>query len=43
MESSGQRPVRGHAITVDKVIQVLKSRGVEIAEDGVRLVKRARR
>jgi transcriptional regulator with XRE-family HTH domain len=43
LEGSGHRAVRGQAGTVDAVIRVLKTRGVEITEDGVRLTRRPHR
>jgi hypothetical protein len=35
--------VGGHAGTVDAVVKALKTRGVEITEDGVRLIKKPHR
>jgi transcriptional regulator with XRE-family HTH domain len=43
MESSGHLPIRGQAPKVDAVITQLKARGVEITEDGVRLISKPRR
>ena len=40
MESSGKKPVRAKAETVDKVIHALEVKGVEITEDGVRLAQK---
>jgi hypothetical protein len=37
-QSSAVRPVRGHASNVEAVIAVLKKHGVEITDDGVRLI-----
>jgi len=34
--------VRGQAGTVDRVVRELKKHGVEITEDGVRLIKKSR-
>jgi hypothetical protein len=43
MESSGARPVRGLAHTVDAVTRALEAKGVVIETDGVRLIaKRGR-
>ena len=39
MESTGQRPVRGQAGTVDAVVRALEASGVVIEHDGVRLRK----
>ena len=39
METSGQRPVRGQAATVDAVVKALEAKGVVIESDGVRLRK----
>jgi len=43
LEGAGPKPVRGYAGTVDAVQRALRSRGVEITENGVQLVKRPRR
>lgn len=44
MESCDDKPVRGHASNVEAVVGVLRKAGVEITEDGVRLIpKRPRR
>ena len=42
LEVSGHRAVRGQAGTVDAVIRLLKARGVEITEDGVKLTRKPR-
>jgi transcriptional regulator with XRE-family HTH domain len=39
MESSGARPVRGQAATVDAAVRALEAKGVVIEHDGVRLRK----
>jgi transcriptional regulator with XRE-family HTH domain len=39
METSGARPVRGEAGSVDSVVRALEARGVVIEADGVRLRK----
>jgi succinyl-CoA synthetase alpha subunit len=39
MESTGHRPVKGHAGTVDAVMRALEAKGVVIEQDGVRLRK----
>jgi transcriptional regulator with XRE-family HTH domain len=39
MESTGPRPVRGQAGTVDAVMKALEAKGVVIESDGVRLRK----
>jgi transcriptional regulator with XRE-family HTH domain len=39
METSGARPVRGQAGTVDAVVRALEAKGVVIESDGVRLRK----
>ena len=41
IENAKQKPVRGQVATVDAVTRALRARGVEITDDGVRLVKRA--
>jgi transcriptional regulator with XRE-family HTH domain len=33
MESTGRKPVRGHAGTVDSVVRTLKAHGVRISDD----------
>jgi transcriptional regulator with XRE-family HTH domain len=44
LETFGRKTVAGHAGTVEAVVRVLRSRGVEITEDGgVRPVKRRAR
>jgi hypothetical protein len=43
MEGTGRKPVRGHAGTVDAVIRALKAHGVQIEDDGVKLVKKPRK
>jgi transcriptional regulator with XRE-family HTH domain len=42
LEASGHRAVRGQVGTVDAVTRVLKARGVEITEDGVRFTRKPR-
>jgi hypothetical protein len=42
-ENCGDKPVRGHAANVEAVVAVLRKAGVEITEDGARLIKRPRR
>jgi transcriptional regulator with XRE-family HTH domain len=42
MESAGHSSVRGQGRTVELVIRALRERGVEITDDGVRLMKRPR-
>jgi transcriptional regulator with XRE-family HTH domain len=39
METSGSRPVRGQAGSVDSVVRALEAKGVVIEADGVRLRK----
>ena len=39
METSGARPVRGQAGSVDSVVRALEAKGVVIESDGVRLRK----
>jgi transcriptional regulator with XRE-family HTH domain len=43
METFGRTTVGGHAGTVDAVVKALAHRGVEITEDGVRLIKKPSR
>lgn len=40
MEAAENKPVRADAATIDKVIHALQLKGVEITEDGVRLVQK---
>jgi hypothetical protein len=42
MENFGRKTVGGHAGTIDAVVRALANRGVEITDDGVRLIKRRR-
>jgi hypothetical protein len=43
LESSGRKPVKGYAATVDAVSEALRKHGVEYDEGGVYLVKKAGR
>jgi transcriptional regulator with XRE-family HTH domain len=45
MEASGAKPVRGHGINIERVVEVLLKAGVELTHDpdGVRLVPKARK
>jgi hypothetical protein len=43
MEACGSKPVRGHAGNVESVVEVLRKAGVEITDDGVRLIKKPHR
>jgi ribosome-binding protein aMBF1 (putative translation factor) len=43
MEKSGDQPVRALGHNIQKVLDVLSARGVEITEDGVRLVAKPKR
>jgi hypothetical protein len=38
MEACGDRSARGHAGNVEAVVNVLRAAGIEITEDGVRLI-----
>lgn len=40
IESAKQKPVGGQVATVDRVLRALRDKGVEINDDGVRLVKK---
>jgi hypothetical protein len=40
LEAFGSKPVRGQAPNIDAIISQLKARGVEITEDGVRLISK---
>ena|SRR5437763_1076216 len=42
MQSWGNRPVRAEARTIDRVTRALEAKGVEITEDGVRLMQKPR-
>jgi hypothetical protein len=42
MESAGAKTARGHGSTINAVVEALARCGVEISEDGIRLVQRKR-
>jgi hypothetical protein len=43
MEGTGAKTVRGHAGNIQRVIDALARHGVEITDDAIRLIPRAKR